>query len=343
MPVSSHQAEPQASVEAGERGRRNWLWKSAVSILLMALLFWTVSFRKVLSTLLSVDPLLLGAAAAVQFLEQGLTAVAWTLLLRARNIDLSLARVVYLHFMGVFVGTLLPSSSGTDVVRTYYLARTISGYEAVGSMLVLRLTGLLALGMVAVVGIQLVPSQLPWSALVLVGVLIAMVAFALALALTDAPGRWASALLGRLGLPRLARVAEQLHQTLVGYRRARGHLLMVGALALLVQLLRIITTYYAARALGATLPLRYYLALVPVVILLTLLPVSAAGLGVREGSFVFFFTRAGMTQPQAMGTGLLVFALHLLLAAIGGVLYWRDKRAVDKGIIEALPSVPQGP
>jgi len=70
-------------------------------------------------------------------------------------------------------------------------------------------------------------------------------------------------------------------------------------------------------------PFRHYLVLVPVTMVVQLLPVSIAGFGLREGSFVFFFGRVGMSDARAFGLGLLVFGLTLLLWAIGAVLYWR--------------------
>ena len=103
--------------------------------------------------------------------------------------------------------------------------------------------------------------------------------------------------------------------------------MLAGALvvSLLVQFGRILTVYSAARALGATVPLSDFLVLVPVTTLITLLPISMAGFGVREGSFVYFFSRVGMAEPVAFGLGLLVFGLSLVLWAVGAVLYWRDR------------------
>jgi hypothetical protein len=54
--------------------------------------------------------------------------------------------------------------------------------------------------------------------------------------------------------------------------------------------------------------------------LLQILPVSLAGLGVREGAFAYMFTKIGLPPEQGVAVGLLFFSQFLLLAAIGGVL-----------------------
>jgi hypothetical protein len=56
------------------------------------------------------------------------------------------------------------------------------------------------------------------------------------------------------------------------------------------------------------------------VFLLQILPVSLAGLGVREGAFAYMFTKIGLPPEQGVAVGLLFFSQFLLLAAIGGVL-----------------------
>lgn len=61
------------------------------------------------------------------------------------------------------------------------------------------------------------------------------------------------------------------------------------------------------------------LAVVPLVTLLTLLPVSLNGLGLREGGFVFFLGQLGIPQAQALALSLLVFGLTLLFSLAGGV------------------------
>jgi len=99
---------------------------------------------------------------------------------------------------------------------------------------------------------------------------------------------------------------------------------VAGVLSLIVQFLRILTVYLAALALGIEVPFAPYLVLVPVTALITLVPISLAGLGVREGAFVYFFSRAGMSEAGAFSLSLMVFGLSLVLWVVGAALYWRD-------------------
>jgi uncharacterized protein (TIRG00374 family) len=294
---------------------------------LLAILVWTQDLSGVFRLVRQASPAWLAAATVAMFAEQTLTAVTWALLLAARGLRVPVGKVVHIFYLSFFLGTWLPSSTGPDFVRAYYLARHIDGYEAVGSMLLLRFVSLLGLGLFAVAGIAALPAQVPLEALLLALLLVAGSAGALAIGFTERPRRWAIAVLDAVKLHALSRILGKLHDALHAYRGAPGAVAAATLMSLLVQFLRILTIYFAALALGATVPLLDYLVLVPVTTLITLLPISLSGLGVREGAFVWFFGRAGMSDAEAFSLGLLVFGLSLVLWAVGAVLYWRDRPA----------------
>ncbi|MDY6832174.1 MAG: UPF0104 family protein, partial [Thermodesulfobacteriota bacterium] len=60
------------------------------------------------------------------------------------------------------------------------------------------------------------------------------------------------------------------------------------------------------------------------VFLLQLLPVSLAGIGVREGAFAYMFIQVGLPPEQGVAVGVLFFSQFLLVAALGGVLELLD-------------------
>lgn len=310
---------------AERQPRRGRLWKLAVSLALLALLAWSQDLSGIWSIMRRASPAWLAAAAGVMFVEQTLTAINWGMLLRARGLLVGLGRVVHIFYLSFFLGTWLPSSSGADFVRAWYLARHVSGYEAVGSMLLLRFISLFAFGLFAAAGILALPANVPVEALLLALLLLLGSAGALLIGFTERPRRWTTAVLDAVGLHALARIIGKLHDALHAYREAPGALGLTLGICLLVQFMRILTVYWAGLALGATLPLLDYLVLVPVTALITLIPVSLSGLGVREGSFVWFFGRAGMDEATAFGLGLLVFGLSLVLWIVGAMLYWRER------------------
>lgn len=76
----------------------------------------------------------------------------------------------------------------------------------------------------------------------------------------------------------------------------------------------------------ASLPWSRLLWTLPVVVTLSALPVTLAGLGAREGAALALFGLYGVSQENAVGASLLTLATGLTWAAIGAGLYWRERR-----------------
>jgi len=52
-----------------------------------------------------------------------------------------------------------------------------------------------------------------------------------------------------------------------------------------------------------------------------MVPVSINGWGLMEGAFIVFFTRAGMTRPEALSLGFLYHVVAVVVSLAGGVLW----------------------
>ena len=60
--------------------------------------------------------------------------------------------------------------------------------------------------------------------------------------------------------------------------------------------------------------------LVPVTYVITLLPVSLGGIGIREGVTVYFLSRAGVSASDATLLALFAFTTKASLGLVGGLL-----------------------
>ena len=60
------------------------------------------------------------------------------------------------------------------------------------------------------------------------------------------------------------------------------------------------------------------------VLLLQMLPLSFAGIGIREGAYAYLFSLYGLAPEAGVLIGLLFFSQMLILAGLGGVLQGWD-------------------
>jgi hypothetical protein len=85
------------------------------------------------------------------------------------------------------------------------------------------------------------------------------------------------------------------------------------------QLVILASILMAARGLQmpAAVGFTALLAFVPTVLIAQVLPISIAGLGVREGLFAVFLHPLGVPRSRALALGLAVYLLNLLVSLLG--------------------------
>lgn len=292
------------------------LLKVCFSLALLALLLRQIGWQQTLETLRGAKFPYLAVAFVLYLVGIVVRAYRWQILLSALSMDLPLARLTALYFVGTFFSNFLPTGIGGDVVRVYELSKQSKRpIESVGTVLLDRATGLLVLFLIALM------------ALIFSYPLIAPNVAAAILLLCL--GSWAGLglvlqrdWLEKWGLLRIMAKVKQLRE-LYESVTACGPKAIAGALAisLVFNALLIAVNYLIALSLGVEISLWYFLLFVPLISFLLVLPISLSGLGVREGGYVYLFAQAGVSAPLALAMSLLFYALNVVSGLIGGVLY----------------------
>lgn len=225
----------------------------------------------------------------------------------------------HLYLVGAFFSLFLPTAVGGDAFRATMLARVAPrAEEAVVSVVLDRGLGVVALLAYALAGVVVAPE--------VTRPLLAQLAGALSPArLLPITG---AALLLLLGAALLARRVPRLRAIPGAALRATRDTLARGRLAaaalglsLVVQGLMVLLWMVVARGVGLTLPATCFLVGVPLVSLATMLPLSLAGLGVREWAWVWFLAPFGVPAADAVALSLAYFACPFLAGAVGGLVF----------------------
>ena len=315
------------------------LAKVIVSSILIILLLREIGWQETLEKLLHVHPGYLLAALVVALLGVVVRAYRWQVLLAALDVEVPLGQLTALYFIGFLFTNVLPTGFGGDPIRMYELSRyTHRTAESAGTVLADRFFGLIVLQAMAVValafGYQLVePWMIAFTVLLFVGSLVAVWLLLnrrlwqslgerlkpLA-SLGQKQGSVLSKIVGRVGNLSIAEGLKRFYESLHGYNvPAVGKTLGV---SLVFNILLITMNYLLGLSLGDRVSIWYYFLFVPITSIVTILPVSFAGLGVREGAYVFLFTQANMPQETALSLSLLVYAISIFTPGlIGGIIY----------------------
>ena len=254
-----------------------------VSAIVLGALLWFTDPGQIWHTLRQADLRWVAAAIVVNLLTVPVMALRWQLLLSAKGLRVPLAWLTRTYFVALFLGQFLPAAVGGDAVRAVELGRrTHEGPEAVASVLIDRLVGVVSLVALAVLayaagghsagGVEVVVAEMLFglAALVVMGLLFSA-------RLRGAAARF---LEPRVAGHQLA-AGQRFYEALHGYREHRATLAAVCGLALAVQIARVGTIWMLVRGLSLDVPLAEIYATVPVLFAALILPLSLNGIGVR--------------------------------------------------------------
>jgi glycosyltransferase 2 family protein len=230
--------------------------------------------------------------------------------------------VLRIFFVSTFVGTFLPASVGGDAVRAYSLTRHgVPGGVAMASVVMDRALGVLSILMAGALGLLLYGALAPaGTGLVLILGLAGCTLLAL-IVFSEAAAGLTARLCDRLPVARVKRLAHSLLDAMRQYRAHHAAMAAVLALSLGVQGLRVMQAWCLGRAIGIEAPFIVYVASVPIILLVMLLPISINGLGTGQAAFLWSFSTAGVPRAEAFTLSLLFVALGVVGNLPGGLLY----------------------
>jgi uncharacterized protein (TIRG00374 family) len=300
----------------------------AVSVVLLTRLACRTDWSKVQAGFVDLRWEYWMAAVGLLILAQFVSALRWKYYTDRLLAPHSVGQLTGFNFIGMYFNLMLPTSVGGDVVRAWYLDRQSGRWlPAFASVLLDRLNGLLVLVALACLAVTLSPLELPswitWSVWSIAGC--GMFGLAGLLLLTRRASRREPDVPQREGMEpdnesRPAGKLAQLRMMLDIFCLPR---ILVGTLvlSLFVQAANVLVVWLIGQALHAPIPTAYYWVLVPMVSLLTLLPISVNGMGVREEATVLFLAPLGIAEGTALTLSVLWFAAHASVSLCGGAVY----------------------
>jgi uncharacterized membrane protein YbhN (UPF0104 family) len=289
-----------------------------VSLALLYLSLRGINFAAIQARLSQISPGWIALAVLATLIQTFFGALRWREITKRCSAPLTDLQAFRFNMIGTFFNQTLPSTIGGDAMRLWLVNRTGAGWRAATySVLVDRAVGLIALAIIVV-------ASLPWSYR-----LIDSYHGRLALVLVDMAAIGAGVgflLLSRLPWPWLKtwwpthhiHACSVIANRVIFDRRAGPK---IAVLSLLVHVLTVVIAWCAARSIDAPVAFEQVFLLIPPIMLITMLPISIAGWGVREASMMVAFGYAGLAQADGTLVSLLFGAASFIVGAIGGLVW----------------------
>jgi len=259
-----------------------------------------------------------------------ISCLKWRMFIRASGHDPKLFYLIRLYVLGYFVNLVSPSTFGGDVVRSYQLAKS-SGrtYESFSSTFLERFTGLIAMAILSIFAVILGSTEtrgleLPVYLFSLIVFLGSVVSFT----------KWGILLFERVALSLCSFFGSKIRNKVSGFISkikeasdfARSDFKLIAktiVISLVFHFCTIWNTKLAANAIGWwSAPVDGLLVVVPLVLIVSAIPITPGGIGLQEGAFVFLLQRIGAGREEALAVALLLRAKSIVLGILGAVIWF---------------------
>lgn len=299
--------------------------KVSVSLLLLFVLISKTGLERLIQTIREVSLLSFLTSALIYILSVFISSIRWRLLLMK---SMELKRLFSLYLIGSFFNNLMPGIIGGDAVKAYYLNKALKerykGQEGEDSSLLTRnlslslasvfmdrYTGFVSLLVIAIIAYPLGSvyfrgSYIEW---ILPGIIAAFVL--------------GSLILFYFRLGRRIGFLAGFYEYLRYYKGEKGVLLRCLSLSLLLQIVIICSAFVISKGLGMQVPFYFFSIIIPIISVISSIPLSISGLGVREASFVLLLSPLGVSHAQAITLSLAWFLSFAAGSLPGFFLYIR--------------------
>jgi len=296
-------------------------------LLTVAALYWvyrTTDVPAVLSLIRGMDLRFGLLGVLFVFFGLSLSGIRWWIFLPFKD-RVSPLKAVFITLGALFYGMFLPAGAGVDAIRGYYAGLEIDSHStSFASVFVDRMVGFLALTTIALVALLLGSAPLrPLAPLIVAS--FALTFFAAVVMLSRRLRHPVARLLQRWGIwgvgPKLAGFLMAFDH----YRDNPGKVVAGFLLSFLMQGLLGVGAYFIGVGLHLKPPFVKTVVYTPLVNLITMLPITIGGVGLREGGFIYLLSHA-VGKAGAVSMSILYYFANILAASPGFLFIWLASR-----------------
>ncbi|MGC8938567.1 MAG: lysylphosphatidylglycerol synthase transmembrane domain-containing protein, partial [Thermodesulfovibrio sp.] len=224
---------------------------------------------------------------------------------------LKVSELFSLYLIGSFFNNVLPGIIGGDLIKIFMIKEKAGLKKALASVFMERYTGLFALLLIGFAFFCLFYKNLPQHRL-----------------MWSVPLSFLSFILASLFLLLLGKIKffKEFHDYVLSFTRKQ--ILQAIFYSFLVQFTIIVSVYVIFLGIDISVSFIEVCIFLPIIILISMLPISVSGIGVREWCFIIFFGKS-FGKAQVVAVSLLWFMSQVFASLVGGVEYLRFKKTLD--------------
>jgi glycosyltransferase 2 family protein len=303
------------------RNNFHLLLRISISVILMAVLALNTDLIGLLNIIVSADIWYLLIALLTTMVGVVISVLRWQILVKAFDKMASFYHMFRLVCLSLFYNFFVPGGFAGDIVRGIQTKNAkMNQTQGLASVFIDRIMGLLAFMILGILGIIISFRLLEKENFLFIT---AVLFLGIILVLFVLNNRQITKRISRI-----LQISQFLHSKLsefyhyvAFYKEEKILVLQALLISLIMALLNTATFYFIGLAVGSDVFFGYFLLFIPIITVVSYIPITYSGLGLREYSFVLLFTQVGMKTNALVSISLLYFGIILVLALLGMTYY----------------------
>jgi uncharacterized protein (TIRG00374 family) len=306
-----------------EKTRIGFYLRISVSSVLISYVFYKAGLPELIGTLKGTNFFFLALTLSITPVLILLSSWKWQILLSAQGLRVSLGKLYTLYLVGYLFNNVMPSNVGGDVIRGYELGRyTQKDADSFASVFLERFTGLTVLISLALIAFLITVGSMGDARLTII-MGIALVGYISVFTLIF-DQRAFDLIHKKVQVRILKNLMDKLQEiqfAVLKYKGKNHALIFALIISILFYMLAVINVYFGCLAFGVEIALTKLFIGVPIIMVISMLPISLGGIGLSEWAYFYIFTTLGAAGSLGLSVALLMRAKVVICGLFGMVFY----------------------
>jgi len=288
--------------------------KAIISLIAVLIIAKTISAESITDYNLDLNFLYIFFILFMSLVNMSIITYKWQIIIHKKKIVIKFSKLLKLYYFSNLFGQIAPTIVG-DSMRAYHLSRyTNETMNSITSVLWVRVTGFLSQMLLVLISLPFVMT-LGYKFVIITAILIINL-FIIYFVIISYPQKVVNFITKFSQIYKKFKIlnyAEEITNNILEYSVNRKFIFFTLILSILDHLTRIISAYFVSLSLGLSVHFFYFLVFIPISMIVQMIPISLGGFGVREGTYIFLFSKVGLTTMESLTLSIFMYIMTVVV------------------------------